>query len=160
MLAIYIAHCSNNCQEYSLKVSSIVHGRGNNAIIETMFTHKNIMVDNYNTMTWTIKSTDSKALGEAKRNSQSSWTLRKLDSGGNWDRVWSGKIWRNITNRMKEFQHVFWGVHCKGSSFQVLFLAGPHLFFKSMPRLLWPPTRLSFLHNSLPVWHVNKHIPW
>lgn len=49
-----------------------LRGRGNNAITETMSTHKNTMIDNYNAIIWTIKSTDSKALREAKRNSQNS----------------------------------------------------------------------------------------
>jgi hypothetical protein len=46
-----------------------------------MFVHKNIMIDNYNTIIWTIKSTDSKASREVKRKRQSRETLGKLDAG-------------------------------------------------------------------------------
>lgn len=39
------------------------------------------MIDNYNTIIWTIKSTDSKASREVKRKRQSRETLGKLDAG-------------------------------------------------------------------------------
>lgn len=48
--------------------SMTVVGRGNNLIREPVFTHKNIISDNYNTIISTIELSESKGLAEVRRN--------------------------------------------------------------------------------------------
>lgn len=137
--------------------SRIVVGRGNNLIREPIFTHKNIISDNYDTIISTIEQSKFKGLAEIRRNGHSGRIL-----GSAWVKLGetetSLKVVRFVKTKKKEFQHFFWGGCMLGRiQFSTHLSSWANLSRPSLKRMSNLPlaSQETLLHNSVLVQYVN-----